>query len=100
MESAAQRWFGAFMRTVRTHEASTSLREAMQSGALKDWTQALTGVVVSTFAEMGWRGAARGHRSDLLPVPRSEYWRSMSWPSRPRDCPDFRVWFGHNGKKG
>jgi hypothetical protein len=22
---------------------------------------------------MGWRGAARGHKSDLLPVPRSEY---------------------------
>ena len=22
---------------------------------------------------MGWRGAARGHRSDLLPVARSEY---------------------------
>ncbi len=73
MDSVAQRWFAAFMGTVRTHEASTSLREAMQSGALKDWTQALTGVVVGTFAEMGWRGAARGHRSDLLPVPRSEY---------------------------
>jgi hypothetical protein len=73
MGSVAQRWFGAFMRTVKTHEASTALREAMQTGVLKHWTQALTGIVVGTFAEMGWSGAAREHRSDLLPVSRSEY---------------------------
>ena len=73
MDTVAQRWFGAFMGTVKTHEASNTLREAMQMGALKHWTQALTGIVVGTFAEMGWRGAARGHKSDLLPVSRSEY---------------------------
>jgi hypothetical protein len=73
MDSVAHRWFGAFMGTVKTHEAATTLREAMQTGVLKHWTQALTGIVVGTFAEMGWRGAARGHRSDLLPVSRSEY---------------------------
>ncbi|HEX5716664.1 MAG TPA: hypothetical protein VF179_10940, partial [Thermoanaerobaculia bacterium] len=36
-------------------------------------TAALTGIVVGTFPKMGWCGAARGHRSDLLPIPRSEY---------------------------
>lgn len=61
------------METVKSHEASAMLREAAQSGALKQWTEALTGIVVGTFPRMGWRGAARGHRSDLLPVPRSEY---------------------------
>lgn len=61
------------METVKTHEGSTELREAAQRGELKAWTQALTGVVVGNFAKMGWRGAARGHRSDFLPVPRSEY---------------------------
>lgn len=61
------------METVKTHETSNALRQAMQTGALKDWTQAMTGVVVGTFPKMGWLGAARGHRSDLLPVPRSEY---------------------------
>ena len=61
------------METVKTHEASTTLREAAESGELKHWTEALTGIVVGTFPKMGWRGAARGHRSDLLPVPRSEY---------------------------
>jgi hypothetical protein len=73
MGSIAQSWFGTFMETVKTHEASTVLREAAESGALKPWTEALTGIVVGTFAKMGWRGAARGHRSDMLPVPRSEY---------------------------
>jgi hypothetical protein len=73
MESMAQRWFGVFMETVKTHEASTMLREAAERGELRLWTQALTGIVVGTFAKMGWRGAARKHKSDLLPVSRSEY---------------------------
>jgi hypothetical protein len=73
MGSVAQRWFGAFMETVKVHEASTTLREAAERGELKHWTQALTGIVVGTFPRIGWRGAARGHRSDLLPVSRSEY---------------------------
>jgi hypothetical protein len=73
VDSIAQLWFGAFMETVKTHEASTALREAAARGELKHWTQALTGIVVSTFSAMGWRGAARGHRSDFLPVARSEY---------------------------
>jgi hypothetical protein len=73
MDSISQLWFAAFMETVKAHEASTTLRETMQTGVLGHWTQALTSVVVSTFAELGWRGAARGHRSNLLPVPRSEY---------------------------
>lgn len=73
MDSVAQRWFVVFMETVKTHEVSTTLREAAESGELKNWTEALTAIVVGTFQRMGWRGAARGHRSDLLPVPRSEY---------------------------
>jgi hypothetical protein len=73
VNSIAQSWFGAFMETVKAHEASSKLREAAEGGELKHWTQALTGIVVGTFAQMGWRGAARGHRSDLLPISRSEY---------------------------
>src|SRR6267154_2180129 len=73
MFSVAHRWFSSLMETVKTHEASTALREAAESGELKHWTEALTGIVVGTFPKMGWRGAARGHRSDLLPVSRSEY---------------------------
>ena len=73
MDSAAKRWLGTFMETVQTHETSIALREAAASGDLKRWTEALTRIVVGTFPKMGWRGAARGHRSDLLPVPRAEY---------------------------
>jgi hypothetical protein len=73
MGSVAQRWFGAFMETVKTHEGSTTLREAAERGELKHWTQALTGAVVGTFPQMGWRGAAREHKSNLLPISRSEY---------------------------
>jgi hypothetical protein len=61
------------METVKTHEASTTLRKAAERGELKLWTEALTGVVVGTFPKMGWRGAARGHKSELLPISRSEY---------------------------
>jgi hypothetical protein len=61
------------METVKTHEASTPLRDAAEIGELKQWSAALTGIVVGTFPRMGWRGAARGHRSDLIPVPRSQY---------------------------
>jgi hypothetical protein len=73
MNSIAQRWFGAFMETVKTHEGSAMLREAAERGELKHWTQALTSVVVGTFPQMGWRGAAREHKSNLLPISRSEY---------------------------
>ncbi len=73
MVSVAQSWFGQFMETVQTHETSIALRESSVSGDLKRWTEALTSIVVGTFPKMGWRGAARGYRSALLPVPRSEY---------------------------
>ncbi|MHC2708422.1 hypothetical protein ACVIWV_007715 [Bradyrhizobium diazoefficiens] len=73
MASVAQRWFGVFMKTVQAHEGCNTLREAAERGELKHWTQALTGVVVGTFPEMGWHGAARGHKSNPLPISRSEY---------------------------
>jgi hypothetical protein len=73
MGSVAQNWLNVFMQTVRIHEASSKLRTAAETGELKLWTEALTGIVIGTFAAMGWHGAARGHRSVLLPVPRAEY---------------------------
>ena len=61
------------METVKTHGASTTLRDAMQDGSAQVLTQALTGVVVGTISNMGWRGSARRHKSDLHSVSRSEY---------------------------
>jgi hypothetical protein len=73
MLPVSQRWFSAFMQTVKTHEAAARLRDAAESGALVRWTKALTGIVIGTFPHRGWTGAARGHRPDFLPVSRSEY---------------------------
>ena len=38
------------METVKTHEASTTLREAAEGGELKLWTEALTGIVLAPVA--------------------------------------------------
>ncbi len=69
----AERWFGKFMETVRRHEAATALHDAALRAQLGDWTRALTAVVVGTCEAMEWKGAAKGHRSSLLPVSRQEY---------------------------
>lgn len=61
------------METVRGHEAATLLRDAAIQGRLQKWTEALTAVVITTCEAQGWKGAARGHRSTLLPISRQEY---------------------------
>jgi hypothetical protein len=71
--TVAQHWFDAFMHTLQSHEASAALRNAALQSQLGPWTSALTGAVVTTCESTGWRGAAKGHRSSLLPVPREEY---------------------------
>ena len=69
----AESWYGAFLETLRSHEASRPLKEAAAADRLGDWTQALTGIVVDVCQQMGWQTAARWHRADVLPVSRSEY---------------------------
>jgi hypothetical protein len=69
----ADQWFGKFIEMVRHHDASVTLRDAALAAELGPWTRALTTIVVGSCEEMGWKSAARGHRSSLLPVPRQEY---------------------------
>lgn len=69
----AEHWFGKFMETVRGHEAAGRLRDAAIKAQLREWTRALTSVVVATCEAMEWKGAAKGHCSSLLPVSRQEY---------------------------
>lgn len=69
----ADQWFGKFMEMLRHHDASAALRDAALAAELGPWTKALTTIVVASCGEMGWKSAARGHRSGLLPVPRQEY---------------------------
>ena len=72
-DDLAARWFAQFMETVLHHPTGPALQEAAQKARLTDWTRALTGVVIGSCEAMGWKGAAKGHRSTLLPVPRQEF---------------------------
>lgn len=66
-------WYGKFMETVQGHELAAELREAAMAAQLGKWTSALTTVVCSACGAMGWKAAAKGHRSTLLPVAGQEY---------------------------
>jgi hypothetical protein len=72
-ENLAPLWYGKFMETVQRHESSAALKEAAIQGKLGKWTTALTRVVCSTCEATGWKAAAKGNRSHLLPVAGEEY---------------------------
>jgi hypothetical protein len=69
----ASAWYGRFLETVQTHEASAPLRDAAMQGQLGKWTESLTSLTCQTCAGIDWHAAAKGHVSEILPVPRSEY---------------------------
>lgn len=73
MTALAGPWRSTFFQTVRQHKNAILLQDASRKGQLGKWTAALTGVVVSTCQAMGWHASAKGHKLDLLPVPRHEY---------------------------
>ena len=72
-DSLASRWYSRFLETVQTHEAAAPLRDAAMQGQLGKWTEALTSLTCQTCSDMGWHSSAKGHVSQILPVPRSEY---------------------------
>jgi len=72
-DTLARLWHEKFMETVQTHESSASLKVAALEGRLGKWTTALTQVVCATCEYIGWKAAAKGNRSHLLPVSGEEY---------------------------
>jgi len=66
-------WQAKFWEIAKESESASALKKAATDGVLSDWTQILTGVVVKTCESMDWKASARGHKSNLLPVRRSEY---------------------------
>lgn len=66
-------WYQRFMETVQCHNSSALLREAAIRGQLGRWTADLTSVVCATCESLGWKAAAKGNRSHLLPVSGEEY---------------------------
>jgi hypothetical protein len=71
--SLARHWYEKFMETVQSHDSSGLLKEAAVRARLGPWTAALTSVVCATCESMGWKAAAKGNRSHLLPVSGEEY---------------------------
>lgn len=69
----AEEWKDAFHQTIRKYENASLLRDASVDERLGDWTRYLTDVVVETCESLGWRGSAKGHKLQLLPIPRHEY---------------------------
>jgi hypothetical protein len=82
-EELHERWKGVLSRLLERHEEAALLRDAALNVRLREWTMALTDVVVESFAIEGLQAAARGHRLDMLPVGRNEYLSMdvMAFPS-------------------
>jgi hypothetical protein len=72
-DAVAPVWYSKFMDILQHHESSALLKDAAIRGQLGKWTTALTGVVCSTCEAMGWKAAAKGNLSTLLPEARQEY---------------------------
>jgi len=72
-DALASVWYGKFMDILQHHESSALLKDAAIRGQLGKWTTAITGEVCSTCEAMGWKAAAKGNRSTLLPEAREEY---------------------------
>jgi hypothetical protein len=72
-DALAPVWYGKFMDIIQHHESAALLKDAAIRGQLGKWTTSLTGVVCSTCEAMGWKAAAKGNLSTLLPEARQEY---------------------------
>ncbi len=73
MAALEKTWQQRFFEVVQARDAADSLRDASLQEDMTAWTTVLTEAVVMTCRAMGWTATAKGHRLDLLPVPRSEY---------------------------
>jgi hypothetical protein len=66
-------WRGTFFETIKKHDVFEPLKDASIKGNLGEWTKLLTGLVVDVCNELGMEASAKGHRLELLPIPRNEY---------------------------
>ncbi len=68
-----EHWKEDFFKTVVADKYVNNLKKASLNGDLKQWTKLLTNVVVNVCNRTGWAVAAKGHRLDVVPEPREEY---------------------------
>lgn len=72
-QDVARRWRDIFFKQIENHDTATLLKNSAVAEALGDWTSALTGAVVETCRQIGWKASAKAHKLELLPIHRSEY---------------------------
>lgn len=73
MGNLAEKWRSSFWQVIARAVHADGLRAAALSGDRTDWTTRMTTVVVETCEAQGWQCSAKGHKLQLLPVPRQEY---------------------------
>lgn len=69
----AEKWRSAFLQVVQQPTHAQALQTAGEQKQLKEWTTALTAVVVSACQTLGWQASAKGYSLELLPVPTNEF---------------------------
>ena len=72
-DDLAARFRDAFFKVVQADELATALKQTASAANLAAWTRALTEAAVRTCGAVGWTASAKGHKLELLPIPRSEY---------------------------
>jgi hypothetical protein len=68
-----QEFRSKFLEAASVDEHAATLKEAALNRQNKQWTEALTFVVVETVKRLGCLAAAKGHKFELLPEARNEY---------------------------
>lgn len=72
-ETLAARFRDAFYTIVQADDLAVRLKGAATAANLTAWTRALTEAAVRTCRALGMKASAKGHKLELLPIPRSEY---------------------------
>jgi len=73
VESLVTRFRETFFAVVQADELAGELKQAASAANLGAWTRALTKAAIRTCSGLGLMASAKGHKLELLPIPRSEY---------------------------
>jgi hypothetical protein len=73
VESLVARFRETFFAVVQADELAGELKQAASAANLGAWTRALTKAAIRTCSGLGLMASAKGHKLELLPIPRSEY---------------------------
>lgn len=72
-DALVTRFRESFFAVVQGDDLAAELKQAAAKANLGAWTRALTEAAVRTCRAIGLIASAKGHKLELLPIPRSEY---------------------------